>query len=336
MRDSRIDSVRLMCNLLIVVAHVYPFMYLPEGALYLPCFVCRYLALMAMPALFILSGYLLFQNYEASSYPGKMTHRILRLLVPLVIWNGLYIVAYNLLGRISPQANATAASLGINTLSGVVHQLSPVSKLTIGPFWYVRAILVFSFAAPVFLGIYRRVHWLVLFVVCIIATIFCDEILSGFYPMYGLGLFMMGGLLAFKKEDMIMWFAKYRMWLTVIGLAFLCGNFLINVNANEFVRQPSGIVKFMGVSVIWCFADYVHSLFANKFIMRVVMPAGFMIYALHGIVAQVLLHSTGKALCRMPMTNKLGGGGNYDIVPFCHIDLRHVLAYNSQNISSQL
>ena len=31
MHDSRIDSVRLFCNLLIVIAHIWPFMYIPGG-----------------------------------------------------------------------------------------------------------------------------------------------------------------------------------------------------------------------------------------------------------------------------------------------------------------
>ena len=295
MHDERIDSVRLFCNLLIVVAHVWPFMYISRGG-WLCYFVCRSVALTAMPALFILSGYLLFRNYDSVGYKGKILSRILRLGVPLLIWNGIYIALYNLTGIVSPSAKETAMRLGVNTVSGILSQLDPSCKLAIGPFWYVRAVLILSVAAPVYRWLYNHIHWSILLFVCLIVTIGMDNIIDSHYPMYGASLFVLGGLLAHKRIDLVDWFSKMRKVLIPVGISVLALGFIRNIYADD-MSEPYGIIKFASMLVIWCCADYIHMLLNSRWVLSYMMPAGFMVYAAHMFFAQITLHSVGKSIC---------------------------------------
>ena len=62
MRDDRIDSVRVFCNILLIVTHAYPAMYsMGKDAEFWFCtFVSMKLCIMLLPTLFLLSGYLFF------------------------------------------------------------------------------------------------------------------------------------------------------------------------------------------------------------------------------------------------------------------------------------
>lgn len=299
MHDSRIDSVRLFCNLLIVVSHVWPLMYMSrDGGIdfWLCYFLCRSVALMAMPALFMLSGYLLFKNYDSVGYKCKLLSRIMRLGVPLLIWNIIYIVLYNLTGLVSPSAKDIVVRLGIDTLSGMLSQFDPLCNLAIGPFWYVRAVLILSIAAPVYKWLYDHVHWLILLFVCLFFTIKMDNVISRYYPMYGASLFLLGGYFSYKGKCLVEWFVKRRRYLLSVGFAILLLGFVRNVYAGS-LGEPYGIVKFAGVFTIWCCADYIHMLLNKKWILLYLMPAGFIIYAAHMFFAQIILHSVGKVSC---------------------------------------
>ena len=301
MRDSRIDSVRLFCNLLIVIAHVYPFMYLSRGADFWLCyFICRSMALMAIPALFVLSGYLLFKNYDAVGYKGKILSRILRLGVPLLVWDVIYIVLYNLIGLVSPSADNTVMRLGINTFGGILNQFSPSCNLAIGPFWYVRAVLILGLAAPLYLWVYEHIHWSILLAVCIPLTFKFDNVISSHYPMYGISLFLLGGLLSYKGIDMVEWFTARRKFLIPVGAIVICLGFMRNVWTND-ISESCGIVKFASVFAIWCCADYIHMSLNKSWIRSYIMPVGFMIYAAHTFFAQTIVHSVGKFVCELPI-----------------------------------
>ena len=263
-------------------------------------FLARSLALTAMPALFLLSGYLLLRNYEAVGYKGKMLSRTLRLGVPLLVWDLIYIALYNLTSLVSPSANNTVVRLGINTVCGVLGQLDPMCDLTIGLFWYVRAVLILSIAAPLYRWVYEHIHWSILLAACIPMTFKFDNVISSHYPMYGISLFWLGGLLSYKGIDMVEWFTARRKFLIPVGAIVICLGFMRNVWTND-ISEPCGIVKFASVFAIWCCADYIHMSLNKSWIRSYIMSVGFMIYAAHTFFAQTIVHSVGKFVCELPI-----------------------------------
>lgn len=70
MRDDRIDSVRVFCNILLIVTHAYPAMYsMGKDAEFWFCtFVSMKLCIMLLPTLFLLSGYLFFTTSRGDCF----------------------------------------------------------------------------------------------------------------------------------------------------------------------------------------------------------------------------------------------------------------------------
>lgn len=139
MRDGQIDSLRTWCNLMIVLVHVYPFMYASSHGVefWVSSFFSMNLALMAMPVLFFISGYLMFVNYESKGFLDKMKSRFWRLLVPLVVWNLIAILLYNLMAFSVSSASDFVERMGLNSVDGICMQFNPVSKLADSPLWCI-------------------------------------------------------------------------------------------------------------------------------------------------------------------------------------------------------
>ena len=96
--DSRaFDVVRLMANYMIVVMHSWSAsQYCIEGTIEFKFwnFVCNAFSAAAMPALFLMSGYLLMFNFAPGQMRAKMYRRVKRLLIPLIVWNLSFVVFY--------------------------------------------------------------------------------------------------------------------------------------------------------------------------------------------------------------------------------------------------
>lgn len=119
----------------------------------------------AVPAFFLLSGYLFFQKLAVWSwtvYFCKLRKRVCTLLIPYVFWIILYAVfkicvmhqpviiegwsVLTLFGHYLP-VTGVGNYWGFNNV-----EYGPI----LGPFWYIKDLMLLALCSPVFYGLYRR------------------------------------------------------------------------------------------------------------------------------------------------------------------------------------
>lgn len=114
-------------------------------------FFSRFLAYSAVPAFFIISGFLLFYNvdhFDRIVYVSKMKRRVKSLVIPYVVWNLLYFL---ILRFMSPE------NIPLFDLYDFQHENNPIKyifELFIrpidGPLWFIRNLVVMTFISPLF------------------------------------------------------------------------------------------------------------------------------------------------------------------------------------------
>lgn len=233
-RSNNLDVVRCISNYLIIVMHASAALqYCTSGGAEndIWIFICGCLTQYALPALFLISGYLLFKNYSFESYPKKLVRRIKRLFVPYVVWNITFVGFFLACKSFVPRLAARVSSFGLDTLSGT---FSKILSLTVhpidGPLWFLRTLFILSLVSPLFYCIIKSNRTIVRYsglLFIMIAYVVCGYMgwinsLLMTYPLYAITLFYVGGLLATSKKDVSLEF-KSNLWLlpSVVGLGLM-------------------------------------------------------------------------------------------------------------------
>lgn len=143
--------------------------------------VSQTLVKVAMPAFFVMSGYLFFANVEQFSkeiYSQKMRRRIKTLLIPYIIWNLLMAVklkSFNLCSFWTP-ANM--------------------------PLWFLRDLMIVSLLSPIiYIGVRRLGYWVFVLLLPVYIT-GIRAIQPGLNP-YAICFFTLGAYLSIKKINLI-------------------------------------------------------------------------------------------------------------------------------------
>lgn len=102
-QSQTIDSLRPLLAIMVVALHVRPY-FVAENILFTDGLfeasvitIFRILFSLAVPAFFLISGYLFFNNlkdWDTAVWKGKMTKRIRTILVPYILWNAIAIVGF--------------------------------------------------------------------------------------------------------------------------------------------------------------------------------------------------------------------------------------------------
>lgn len=229
-RDLQLDAVRCVAVFLIVLLHAWgaasqyadPSSWECQGW----TFLASRMTGCAMPALFLVSGYLLFKGFSVASWPRKMIRRIRRLVVPSVCWNIVFVLFYLTVARFFPRVEARVEAFGLMTWSGCLAKvLHPFVAPIDFPVWFMRTIFVFALAAPVLWGFLRsRTGRWVGLVAAVGYFASCEFLhmpweLPG-YPAYALLAFYLGGFLSVSGRTPCGFFGS-AWWLVpgVVGLA---------------------------------------------------------------------------------------------------------------------
>jgi surface polysaccharide O-acyltransferase-like enzyme len=195
-------------------------------------FICSCLMQFALPALFLLSGYLLFKNYSFKSYPQKLLRRVKRLFVPYVIWNFTFVVIYLLIGRYVPRIGDRVVQFELDTFKGAFSKVLGLFTHPIdGPLWFIRTLFILSIVSPLFYLILkthkpqiRYLGFLVIILYYVLSYSFgIIDFLSMTYPPYSLSLFFIGGLIATsnKKSASLNFASSFWIIPCLIGLGLV-------------------------------------------------------------------------------------------------------------------
>lgn len=125
-RNERLDIVRCIANYMIILLHasaVSQYCVTKGVEFEFWRFVCGPLCSSALPALFLISGYLLFCNFSLDSWLQKLKNRVKRLLVPYLAWNFLFVVFYIIAANFSPRLSARVDAFGLETIAGALSKI---------------------------------------------------------------------------------------------------------------------------------------------------------------------------------------------------------------------
>lgn len=142
--------------------------------------------------LFILSGYLFFRHVNdtwdwRSDYLSKIGKRLSGLLLPYMIWGGVY-TALNIL-----QSHLSWSDITPSYLLNAFWPLDPLTYPMCGVFWFMRCLICFTLLSPLYYLVYRYCRHFTLFLAAAL-------ILSPLpiHYIYLNGYLLLGGYLAYS------------------------------------------------------------------------------------------------------------------------------------------
>ena len=242
------------------------------------------LATIAMSFFFMTSGFLLYYNVTPENIVDKLFRRVYSLLVPLTVWNLIYMPVILIL---------EAGSFRIRGLLDVLYHFTFDSFN--GPLWYLFAIFLLAvLAVPTVKLAFKNIRYFFLIVI-IISTISISVFSFNLLGMWGFS----------EEEHIIMWITRLCRYLP----SYFLGSYLGLYNKKSIEFDLKGLKKttivfllfimfvywYVGIYCpnivrhiiitfypffIWLIID--NSLFENELIPWI--KGSFMIYALHKMV----------------------------------------------------
>ena len=260
----------------------------------------EYIACVAMSFFFMKSGFLLYRNATKENIGAKLKRRLFTLFVPFFLWNlpFLFIKLFQ---------------------QFILHFDSEISikkvilKLTLfpynGPLWYVFAIGVLCFIAPIILIIKEHKKMFMVMVGSVLAlSIFI-------YGFNGLRFFID---LSDSNQAYIEWIERFFRYLP----CYMVGSLLGMSNHEHFLELKTNkknklclICMSIIISIVWIgfrnsLANYIKLLFlfVQPYIIWIIIDerlfdndkeseaikCSFLIYAIHGIILNVITHILEK------------------------------------------
>ena len=306
-RIAEIDVARCAMNYMIVLMHAgacYKYVETNTMEWYIVRTFGSFVMNLAMPAFYILSGYLLFKGLTAGTFGVKIMNRIRRLLIPFLAWNALFVVVYLAAAPFVPHIALRVEMFELTTLSGVLSKFFNFTMTPIdGPLWFIRDIFVYSLFALPMLWIMRRGNWrliiAVMFVWCVIdgymdACRWTGSLLDSWH----LTSYVIGALIAVHGKDLIHFF-KPRVYLFVgmIALAlFTIWKLPYAVDwGHQYPAWQLVMFKFTTVlygPVLLCVVSWIPSGRISEWpLFKWLNKMAFFAYAGHFLFCSVLLHS---------------------------------------------
>ena len=122
------------------------------------------LARIAVPLFFMFSGFLFFyktNGFTAQTYAEKLKKRVRTLLIPYLFWNILFVVFYNVSGRLFPGAIESFIGEGYSIKDWLMmlwkgHGDMPISY----QFWFIRDLMVVILFTPITYWLTKRFDYL--------------------------------------------------------------------------------------------------------------------------------------------------------------------------------
>lgn len=228
--NAKIDIVRCIMNYMIVVLHAWAaFQYVQWGCgeFVVWNFICSHLAAMAMPTFFLISGYLLFQNFSMNSWPDKMKRRVRRLVVPYFAWNILFVLFYLGLSQCIPRLATRVSTFGLDSVCGAISKIASFTVAPIdGPLWFLRVLFILALFSPLIwagMRVWRGWFMFTLSLVWCLGewALGLSHILHLTAPAYAIACFVLGGVLAKNGNDIIVVFSNWKWIVLGVGACIL-------------------------------------------------------------------------------------------------------------------
>lgn len=302
-----INWVRLIANYMIVLYHAgAASQYVQHGTreLFVWRMIADVLVSVSLPALFLISGFLLMKSFSMEAFKDKFFRRVKRLFVPFVVWNLTFVVFYLSCARFVPRLSSRVASFGLNTLSGALSKTIGFMSAPIdGPLWFLRTILIYTLLAPMIwhgLKICKGVFVYLAVLAWWLLSIYLSlgERLISTYPVYSLVCFIVGAHLSFLKIEPFKLLVS-RVARSVTLLIGLVGVILYCIYEYHFVYTYSSlrdISLILATPFLFVVVSFFNLCVRESQTLNFLIQSSFFIYAGHFLFCSMLLHAIAPLL----------------------------------------
>lgn len=288
------------------------------------------LARVAVPAFFLLSGYLMchdMQRFSLKKYMAKVKRRRITLLYPYIIWNVLTVVPVILItlsrgASVPSWLMPTYSFETINRIWGLSSSLCPIDY----PLWFCRDLIMLTLFVPLLHLCLSNNRWYVLLLIAIGYMAFPDVYLG---PIKTTGVFYyaVGIYLSVNKKSILVQHPKAKYIMSILCIVL----FILNILGNHTVLQKHVLLPTFVFTSIFLLFTAVSQLTTSNIssLLKPHTKASFFIYACHvefilpvfGLCREQLLVDTLWVRCLfyilVPLLTLAMGIGYYHIVNLC-------------------
>ncbi len=254
-------------------------------------------AQIAVPGFFMISGYLFYRNFCWKKLGSKWKSRIRSVLIPYIVWNGLYYLGYVIGSRLPGIGGLMGKGVIPFRLSALIDAVLHHTYLHV--FWYLYQLIFLIALAPALYGILKRTWSGWIYLGILLALLWSGQDL----PVINedaLFYYSAAGFAALQQEkQMEKAWSKRRMAVGILILTAAAGCFF----AAEKTAEPFYVVqyRFLAVTGLWLIVN------EDKLgQIRQWMEYNFFLYALH--FAFVRLINKGCAFIFHCFFSAAGGG----------------------------
>ena len=280
--------------------------------------ICR----IAVPAFFLISGYLFFINLERWDkvvWIGKMKRRIYTLLIPYILWN-LVGIAYTCItpyvGAITEGADSLLSVFQergwirlfwdsnrimeqwnpptVNLLGITMHNGMPANT----PLWFIRDLIVLTLFSPIIYFFVKKTKFYGLAVLGVLFLLNIWLPIEGF-SIIGLLFYSIGAYLAIFSNGLIESFKKVRV-LSYIGSGVLLALIVVLFGKHWSTQYILRLFQLFGVVAIFNIAACIMKE-ENSFCVKLA-DSSFFLYASHIFIISAISFLLSKLL---PSTNQV-------------------------------
>lgn len=282
----KIKNVMFFCMLLVVILHasapklnMVGFVHNGMTLKFIQAFLGEGITRIAVPAFFIMSGFLFFVRFDGtwSNWKAKLRSRMKGLLVPYLIWSGLGVVLILLLNSNSVTHSLVNRELPATDFSTILYiwLVDPVNY----QFWFVRDLIVMVVCCTIPLYFLNRIHVLLALGV-VISTVFFVQYLP--FQRTSLLYYSIGVSIAFSYEQIVRYKVS-NLWLYSITLFWLISCVVkaydIVYSLQLFPWWGMEVFNFLGCLSVWLIWGKLKLLHSNP--MWKYSGFSFFVFAFH-------------------------------------------------------
>ena len=246
---------------------------------YFQAFVGEGITRVAVPAFFIMSGFLFFASFSNtfSAWSKKLNSRIRTLALPFLMWSTLSFLLLILIKSNGYTSSLVNRSLPVSSLQAVLYTVfnDPIAY----QLWFLRDLVLVVFLTTLPMYILLSKHWL--YSIPLIGAAFYFNDIFPFQPL-SFAYFLLGALIAYRYQ----WLSKHKIRpFIVLSISifwiFMCILKAINHVNLLFPKYPIAyeFINVVGCICVWLVWDKVNGL--EKWKLWDYAQYSFFLYAVH-------------------------------------------------------
>ena len=300
--SHKLTLFSFLAIVLVLIIHSYNIATIPTKTttqfytinLFIQNFFSNALSRVSVPIFFIISGFLLFQNYTFSNYKLKLLKRVHSLLIPYIFWTSLVVAIYFLLQSIP--------SISVYFTSSLIKNLSITELITTTwihpknyPLWFIRDLMLLVIVSPI---VYILIQHLSKLYIPIILFVWFFDLIEpttdfSLYKPEAVLFFSLGAYIALKNSKLLSLSVSNALFITSVILYFcvlIAYTYILTFQPTISEYVPLILYKsslLLGIIVLWFMLDRCQCKLLSRFTQYT-----FLYYVFHSIFFAILQKSS--------------------------------------------